>query len=130
VSPDRGQPLRFLAVGGAALAVDVGVLAGLRELAHAPLVLATTAALVASLAWNYTAQRRLTFGSGVGLGAGMPRYLLLVGLNYVITLALVTLGASTGAGYLTGKAAAVAVLTPTNFYAYRAWVFPRESRSG
>jgi putative flippase GtrA len=121
--------LRFLAVGGTALVIDVAVLACLREIAHAPLVVATTAALVASLAWNYTAQRRLTFGSEVRLGSGLPRYLLLVGLNYVATLALVTLGARTGAGYLTGKAAAVAVLTPTNFYAYRAWVFPPTSRS-
>lgn len=124
------RELRFVAVGGAALLVDVGVLAGLRELAHAPLVVATTAALVASLAWNYAAQRRLTFGSDVGLSSGLPRYLTLVGLNYVATVGLVTLADITGAGYLTGKAAAVAVLTPTNFYAYRAWVFPRDSRSG
>ena len=123
------RELRFLFVGGAALGLDVGVLAGLRELAHAPLVVATTAALVASLAWNYTAQRRFSFGSQVALQHGLPRYLVLVGLNYVVTVALVTLGARTGAGYLTGKAAAVAVLTPTNFYAYRAWVFPTTSRS-
>lgn len=124
------RELRFLAVGGSALLVDVGVLTGLRELGHAPLVVATTAALVASLAWNYTGQRRLTFGSDVGLGTGLPRYLVLVVLNYVATVGLVTLGDVTGAGYLTGKAAAVAVLTPANFYAYRAWVFPHGSRSG
>lgn len=122
--------LRFLAVGGTALLLDVGVLAGLREVAHAPLVVATTAALVASLAWNYSGQRRLTFGSDVGLGKGLPRYLALVAMNYVATVGLVTLGDVSGAGYLTGKGAAVAVLTPTNFYAYRAWVFPRHSRSG
>jgi putative flippase GtrA len=125
VSPE----LRFLAVGGTALLVDVGVLAGLRELAHAPLSVATGAALVASLAWNYTAQRSVTFGSGVPLRTGLPRYLALVVANYLVTLGLVTLGARTGAGYLTGKAAAVAVLTPTNFYAYRAWVFPTATRS-
>ena len=121
--------LRFLAVGGTALLLDVGVLAGLRELAHAPLAVATAAALVASLAWNYGAQRSLTFGSGVDLRTGLPRYLVLVGLNYALTLGLVTLAARTGVGYLTGKAAAVAVLTPTNFYAYRAWVFPTATRS-
>ncbi|HUR51113.1 MAG TPA: GtrA family protein [Mycobacteriales bacterium] len=121
--------LRFLVVGGTALLIDVGTLAGLRELANAPLVAAATTALVASLAWNYAAQRRLTFGSVVALRTGLPRYLFLVALNYVATLGLVTLGARTGAGYLTGKAAAVAVLTPTNFYAYRAWVFPTRLRS-
>jgi putative flippase GtrA len=121
--------LRFLVVGGVALVIDVGVLAGLRVLAHAPLGVATGAALVASLAWNYAGQRRLTFGSGVDLRTGLPRYVVLVGLNYVLTLALVTLAAHTGVGYLTGKAAAVAVLTPTNFYAYRAWVFPTAIRS-
>ena len=121
--------LRFLAVGGTALVLDVGVLAGLRELAHAPLAVATGAALVASLAWNYGAQRTLTFGSGVPLRTGLPRYLALVVANYLVTLGLVTLAARTGVGYLTGKAAAVAVLTPTNFYAYRAWVFPTATRS-
>jgi putative flippase GtrA len=122
------RELRFLAVGVVALAVDVGVLAGLRELAHAPLWLATSAALLASLAWNYLAQRRLTFGSDVAHAQGLPRYVLLVCVNYVATLALVTAGARSGVGYLTGKAVAVAVLTPTNFYAYRAWVFPRNAR--
>lgn len=128
--PRAQAPARFLAVGGTALVVDVGVLAGLRELAHAPLLLATSAALIASLAWNYTAQRRLTFASRVALRDGLPRYLVLVALNYMGTVALVTAGAETGAGYLTGKAAAVAVLTPMNFYAYRAWVFPSTQRSG
>ena len=122
--------LRFVAVGVTALLVDVAVLAGLRELAHAPLWLATTAALVASLAWNYSAQRSLTFGSDVPLARGLPRYLTLVGLNYVATLALVTAGDRTGVGYLAGKAVAVAVLTPSNFYAYRAWVFPRARKAG
>jgi putative flippase GtrA len=123
------RELRFLVVGGTALLVDIAVLTGLRELADAPVVVATSAAVIASLAWNYTAQRRLTFGSDVPLASGLPRYLFLVGVNYVVTVGLVSLGAATGAGYLTGKAAAVAVLTPTNFYAYRSWVFPQELRS-
>jgi putative flippase GtrA len=123
------RELRFLVVGGTALFVDVGVLAGLRELADAPVVVATSAAVLASLAWNYTAQRRFTFSSGVALGTGLPRYLALVILNYVVTVGLVQAGAVSGAGYLSGKAAAVAVLTPTNFYAYRSWVFPHDLRS-
>lgn len=122
---DLGAGLRFLAVGGAALVVDVGTLAGMRELLHAPLWVATSAALVASLAWNYLAQRRFTFGSDVDLRTGFPRYLTLVAANYLATLALVELGDRTEAGYLSGKAVALAVLTPANFYAYRAWVFTR-----
>jgi putative flippase GtrA len=116
-------------VGGSALALDLAVLTGLRELAHAPVVAATSAAVLASLVWNYTAQRRLTFASDVPLASGLPRYLFLVCVNYVVTVGLVSLGAATGAGYLTGKAAAVAVLTPANFYAYRSWVFPHDLRS-
>ena len=124
----RPAAVRFLLVGGSSLVVDVGTLAALRELADAPLLVATWSALVVSLAWNYTGQRVVAFGSKTPLRRGLPRYLALVVLNALVTAALVELGDAT-AGYLVGKAAAVAVLTPTNFWAYRAWVFPTATRS-
>jgi putative flippase GtrA len=129
VARHRLQPLRFVAVGLSVLVIDLVLLTSMRELAHAPLFLATATGQVVGLGWNYAFQRRLTFDSRVSLGHGLPRYLALVGANYLITFGLVTLGSRTGVGYVTGKLAAVAILTPTNFYAYRAWVFPTATRS-
>jgi len=111
-------------VGGTSLVIDVGVLTLLKELLAVPLLFATTGGLLASLAWNYFGQRTLTFRSSLGSRRSLPRYLLLLAFNYVVTIPLVDIGERSGAGYLTGKAVAVVLLTITNFYAYRAWVFP------
>jgi putative flippase GtrA len=118
----RGEAVRFVLVGASSLVVDVATLTALRELAHAPLLVATWCALLVSLAWNYTGQRVLAFDAGTPLRRGLPRYLSLVVLNALVTAGLVEVGDAT-VGYLAGKAAAVALLTPTNFWAYRAGVF-------
>lgn len=117
------RELTYVAVGVAAVGIDVGSLATLRELVHAPLAVATAVGLIAGLIWNYSAQRRLTFQSTVPLRHGLPRYLSLVVINYLTTVVLVTLAAHLGVGYLTGKGAAMALLTPVNFVLYRSWVF-------
>jgi putative flippase GtrA len=120
---------RFLLVGVLSYLTDAGSLALLHGGAGVPLLVATSIAFALGLGVNYGLNRVLTFGSDALIRYEVPRYLLLVVANYVITLGLV--GGLTAAGlpYLASKTVSTAVLAVANFVAYRSWVF-RPGRGG
>jgi putative flippase GtrA len=122
-SANSGRLFWYLAVGGLSFVVDFGVLVGLRQLAHTPVWLATTAGYWTGFIVNFTLQRRVTFGARGAIGRHFWRYGVLVVINFVGTLLIVSAANAIGIGYATGKVLAVAMFVVINYKVYSAWVF-------
>jgi putative flippase GtrA len=117
--------LGYLTVGVLGFAVDFGLLVLLREMFRTPIWLAATVAFWSSLAVVFLTNKYVIFGTR---GAGhrqLARYLTLLGINYLVTLAVIALAERVGVGYQVGKVVAVAMTTVWNYLAYEFWVFRR-----
>lgn len=119
----RRQFVRFLVVGLASYAVDVGTLWLLVAVAGLPLVLGTTLAFAASFVVNFGGGRRWVFRSDAPAGPQLVRYFGLVGLNYLLTIALMLGFTSAGLGLLLAKTLTVGINAVLNFVISRAWVY-------
>jgi putative flippase GtrA len=119
----HGQVLRFLAVGLASYAIDIGVLYVLHGRASVRLWVATSAAYATGLLVNFGLNRIVTFRSANGVHTELARYVALLVGNYVVTVAFVTGLTAAGSPYLVSKTVCVALLAVVNFLAYRHWVF-------
>lgn len=122
--------LIYLAVGVTGFVVDFGLLVLFREVVGTPVWVAATIAFWGSLAIVFLTNKYVTFGAR---GAGhrqLVRYFVLLGINYLATLAVLDLAERSGLGYQIGKVVAVGMTTAWNFVAYQHWVFrkPKESR--
>jgi putative flippase GtrA len=114
----------FVLVGALSVALDVGLLAVLHGALKAPLLAAASIAFWLSLAANFGLNRSVVFaGSNRGLGHDAARYLVLAGVNYLVTLAVVGGLVAAGMPYLLAKLSAVALIAASNFVSYRHWVF-------
>lgn len=113
----------FLVVGGTAFVVDAGSLFALYDGAGAPLWLATTAGFWLSYFVTFFGNKYLTFRSAAGARRQVVRHTALVGVNYVLTLALVSALVALGLPALGAKVVSTALLTVLNFFSYRQWVF-------
>ena len=104
-------------VGGVSLAVDVALLVVL----HSPLGVpaATVIAFASSVVVNFLLNRAVHL-QGAAHQRHLLRYGLLLGVNAVVTLAVVSAGHR---WYLEAKLLAVALTTSWNFPLYRRWVF-------
>lgn len=118
-----GTLVRYVAVGVLSLVVDAGTLWLLYEVAHRPLWLATTAGFWLSFAFNFGANKYVTFGARTDGRRQLVRYCVLVLANYLANLAIVTGLVELGMAAVVAKVIAVALLTGVNFFAYRQWVF-------
>ena len=122
-APTWRRFVTYLAVGVAGFIVDFGLLVLFREVVGTPVWLAATIAFWGSLAVVFLTNKYVTFGAR---GAGhrqLVRYFILLGINYVATLAVLQLAEATGLGYQLGKVISVALTTIWNFFAYQHWVF-------
>jgi putative flippase GtrA len=115
--------VRYLAAGVLAYVVDTGTLWVLYRVVGAPLWLAATAGFWLSFAVNFTAQKYFTFGVRSDSPRQLLRFGILVGANYLATLALVGGLVGLGASVLVAKTISVALLMVINYFAYRLWVF-------
>ena len=116
--------LRFLVVGVVSAGTDLVLLAGLHGVAGVPLLVATTLAFWTSLAVNFALNRGWVFPGASGSVRGQAaRYLFLVGLNYLATLALVGGFTAAGVPYLLAKVVALVMIACWNFVLYRRWIF-------
>jgi putative flippase GtrA len=116
--------LRFLLVGVVSAGTDLALLAGLHGVAGIPLLTATTLAFWASLVVNFALNRGWVFPTAGGSARGQAvRYLLLVGANYLATLALVGGLSAAGVPYMVAKLVALAAIACWNFVLYRHWIF-------
>jgi putative flippase GtrA len=118
------HPAAYVVVGLATVAVDVGTLTLLRELAHWPIWAATTAGFCASVGVNFFGNRAWAGRESTrGLLDHAVRYALLLGFNYMLTLLLLLGLTGAGLGYLAAKAVAVLLTAGISFVSYRTWVF-------
>ncbi|MEV4631132.1 GtrA family protein [Micromonospora sp. NPDC049523] len=115
--------VRYLVVGGGSAALDTGLLWLLHGAFNVWLPLATFVGVVTSTGLNFLLNRSWVFSSTGGAGGQLVRYLILVGVNWVLTVLMVAALAGLGLNYLVAKCVALVVLTTLNFVVYRAWVF-------
>lgn len=114
--------IRFLVVGGTSAVIDLGLLIALRELAGMPIPIATTIGFWTGLVYNFTLNRAWSFGAD-RVGTPFVKYLIVVGLNYLLTLAIVTGGHELGIAYAAAKVFAQGFGAMFTFVAYDRWVF-------
>ncbi|MEZ2389060.1 GtrA family protein [bacterium RCC_150] len=119
----NGYLIKFLAVGAASFAIDLGTLTLLHELGRVDLWIATPIAFLASLIFNFFAQRKFTFQSGARAHVSFFKYGLLVVFNLVATDFIVNGIAAAGMSYALGKAVATVATTVWNFLLYKHWIF-------
>jgi putative flippase GtrA len=122
----RHHPLpRFLITGAMTAAVDLGALAWLHAGLHLQLAASTALAYGCAFAVNFSLSRSWAFAAGRSGRARrqLARYLLLVGVNLVLTVAIVSGLTAVGVYYLAAKLVAIALLAVGNFFTYRHWVF-------
>lgn len=122
----RHRAVGYVAIGLASVTADVLSLYVLHSLGHVPLAPAATAAYLIGFAINFAANRTLVFAASGRVYRSLVRYVLLVGINYAATLALVLAFSAAGQSYLAGKVTAIACTLVWNFPAYRYWVFASE----
>jgi putative flippase GtrA len=128
----RDLLIRYLVIGVASIGIDVGLLFVLHSLVGVPLGVATTAAFLTSLVFNFACNRStMAAGQPARLMQHAVRYSLLVVANLLITVAVVTGAAHIGVPYVLAKLAVVAASSCWNFVLYRRWVFagPAPARS-
>ncbi|PJJ61733.1 GtrA family protein [Compostimonas suwonensis] len=114
---------RYLLIGGASFALDVGILALLHEVFGWPLWLATGTSFLLSFVFNYSLQKSFSFGSRGQHVSTLVKYLVLLAFNTGATVLIVALIDSTVLGWGGGKVVATIVTTVWNYFAYRYWVF-------
>jgi putative flippase GtrA len=123
-SPSTARSLpRFLIIGALSFILDAGTLFLTHGLLHIWLPLATTLAYAVAFTVNFSLNRLWTFGSTAALTGQATRYLVLIGVNYLITLLMVNGLAAIGISYLLAKVMSTAVIAVINYIAYRNWVF-------
>lgn len=111
----------YVVGGGLCALIDVGVMQLLlRQGVH--LAAATTTGFLAGLAVNYAFHSQITFQSSATSGS-FVRYMCVVGLNYLITLACVALAASLTGMPLPGKVIALALVALNGYFLGKHWIF-------
>lgn len=119
----NGYLIKFLAVGAFSFGIDLGTLTLLHEVGRVDLWVATPVAFLASLVFNFFAQRKFTFQSGARAHVSFFKYGALVVFNLVATDVIVNGIAAAGLSYAIGKAAATVATTVWNFLLYKHWIF-------
>jgi putative flippase GtrA len=122
------QPFMYLIGGCLCAAIDVAVLQ-LLIAAGASYVVATSAGFFVGLAINYAFHARLTFRT-ISTAYNFFRYLCVVGINYLITLAFVGGSVSAFGFPLLGKLASLPIIAVNGFLLGKYWIFrPANRRS-
>lgn len=119
--------IRFFLAGGASFVVDFGMLWLLHGGLAMWLPLATGLAYAAAFVVNFGLSRSWAFaaqGAGDGqLGRQLPRYIILVVFNLVVTVIGVPGLTWAGLPYLVSKLVTSGVLALINYFVSRFWVF-------
>lgn len=124
----NGYLVKFLVVGGASFAIDLGLLALLHEVGGVDLWVATPIAFLASLVFNFLVQRKFTFRSSGRADVSLLKYGVLVVFNVIATDVVVNVVDGAGYPYALGKVIATVATTIWNFLLYKHWIFKSPSR--
>jgi putative flippase GtrA len=117
----RRQFGTFLAGGLLCALVDIGVMQLLlRSGVH--FAGATTAGFLAGLLVNYAFHSRVTFEAAAS-ASSFARYLCVVGLNYLLTMACVSLAVSLAGMPLAGKIVSLPLVSVSGYLLGKFWIF-------
>jgi putative flippase GtrA len=111
----------FIGVGAICATIDVGIMHTLLELGNS-LWLATSAGFLAGLLLNFIAHARMTFQAQINWRRWW-RFLLVVGLNYLMTLACVGLLTYWLDNPMAGKLLSLPLVAVNGFVLSRRWIF-------
>jgi len=106
---------------------DVVVLVALKELAHIEVYVAATLSFSASLIVNFLLNKYWSFAVRSYTSQQIVMYSILVGINYLVGLALIDLATSNGASYIAGKLCALVLTTIWNYFLYKKVIFANKS---
>lgn len=128
-NPDDGSILRilspqiilFIAVGGTCAAIDLGIMQTLLWKGAAPWVAASVAFIVCVVV-NYAAHAKLTFDAPTSLQSFL-RFLIIVGINYLITIACVQAVHAIIGSAMVGKLLSYPIITLNGFLLGKHWIF-------
>ena len=115
------QFVLFLLVGGASALIDVGLLQ-LLLMNGAGVLASTSAGFGAGLLFNFVCHARYTFTTSIS-GSVFVRYLCVVALNYLITLACVGIAVTLALAPVTGKIVALLVVPVIGYMLGKYWIF-------
>lgn len=117
----RPQFAVFVLGGLLCAALDVGLMKVLLWRGSSPL-LATSGGFLAGLLLNYAFHARVTF-SRLASNGSFARFLCVVAINYMITVALVNLALALGFPPLAGKIVSLPVVAVNGFLLSKHWIF-------
>lgn len=115
------QFMVFVAGGALSALVDIGLMQLLLHGGAAPLA-AASAGFLAGLLVNYLFHARVTFKQLSG-SRTLTRYLCVVAINYLLTLALVALAQALCGYPLVGKLASLPLVAVNGYLLSKHWVF-------
>lgn len=118
---DSHQFLVFLAVGLLSAVIDIGIMQILL-LGGAHFSIAVSMGFIIALVVNYIGHSRLTFRAKTSLG-GMSSFLVVVLLNYLITLGCTSLSFHLLDVVLLGKLISLPIVAINGYLLSRYWVF-------
>lgn len=116
--------VRYVVIGGTTFALDFFLLVVLHGFLHVNLFIATTVAYWTSIAFNFTANRFWTFGATeTPITKHLAGYLTLLGINYLFTVAFLTIATHLGMHYTVAKVVSVIIQISWTYYAYKRIIF-------
>lgn len=116
--------MRYVVIGGTTFALDFVLLVALHGVLGINLFLATTIAYWTSIAFNFLANRFWTFGATeTSITKHLAGYLTLLGINYLFTVAFLTVATHFGMHYTIAKVVAVIIQISWTYYAYKKFIF-------
>jgi putative flippase GtrA len=115
------QFMVFVAGGGASALLDVGLMQLLimRGVAYQA---AATAGFAASLLLNYAFHARVTFGASA-TPFSFARFMCVVGINYLVTMACVSLSVVLASTALAGKLVSLPLVAVNGFLLGKYWIY-------
>lgn len=118
--------VRYLFVGGSTFVIDLSLLVLLHGSLNMDLVVATSIAYWASILYNFTFNRWWTFSASENkkLHRHLLAYILLLGFNYVFTVAFVKLS-SMVINYALAKTLAVMIQVAWTYPTYKYVIFKK-----
>lgn len=113
--------LVYLVGGVLSAAIDIGLMQAL-IMGGVGVYLATSLGFAGGLLFNYVFHARVTFKSAAGVGS-FVRYLCVVAMNYLLTLAFVFLSVSLVGNPLVGKVLSLPVIAGIGFILSKRWIY-------
>ena len=116
--------MRYVAIGGTTFAIDFFLLVFLHAVFHVPVLVAATISYWTSIAFNFFANRVWTFGATeTHIAKHAVSYSLLLGFNYLFTIAFIGITGHFRLHYTIAKIIAVAVQTSWTYVIYKKVIF-------